>query len=81
MSCWARMNGVATTTEMRPKTSSTSAGNAGPHAAAAIVWKRMIASSAHLMRTPESSAETGVGAWLWASGSHRCMGARPALVP
>ena len=23
---------------------------------------------------------TGAGAWLWASGSHECMGARPALV-
>src|ERR1039458_3593335 len=55
------MNGVATTTEVRPKTSSTSAGNAGPHAAAAIVWNRIIARSAHLIRMPESSVETGVG--------------------
>src|ERR1019366_6861272 len=54
------MNGVATTTEVRPKTSSTSAGNAGPHAAAAIVWNRIIARSAHLMRMPERSVETGV---------------------
>ena len=34
-----------------------------------------------IWRFPDSSAETGVGAWLWASGSQRCMGARPALVP
>ncbi|SRR5258706_7261549 len=30
---------------------------------------------------PENIAETGAGAWLWASGSHVCMGASPALVP
>ena len=78
---WARMNGVATTTDVRPKTISTIDVNAGPHAAAAIVWNRMIPRSAHLMRTPESNADTGVGAWLWASGSQRCIGARPAFVP
>ena len=26
-------------------------------------------------------AETGAGAWLWASGSQLCMGTRPTLVP
>ena len=30
---------------------------------------------------PESSAHTGDGAWLWASGSHVCMGTRPTFVP
>ena len=41
----------------------------------------MMPKSAHLMSAPESSAETGVGAWLWASGSHMWTGARPAFVP
>ena len=27
------------------------------------------------------SAETGAGAWLWASGSQACNGASPTLVP
>src|ERR1700684_1971713 len=31
--------------------------------------------------TPESTAHTGDGAWLWASGSHVCIGARPTFVP
>ena len=30
---------------------------------------------------PESSAHTGDGAWLWASGSQVCIGTRPTLVP
>ena len=30
---------------------------------------------------PDSTAQTGVGAWLWASGSQVCIGARPALAP
>ena len=30
---------------------------------------------------PESSALMGLGAWLCASGSQLCTGARPALVP
>ena len=33
------------------------------------------------MSAPESIAETGVGAWLWASGSHMWTGAMPAFVP
>ena len=41
----------------------------------------MITSMAHLSSTPESSAETGLGAWECASGSQVCMGNRPALVP
>src|ERR1022692_2067740 len=36
---------------------------------------------AQFSRTPERSALTGVGASPWASGSHVCMGARPAFVP
>ena len=36
---------------------------------------------AHLSRTPESRADTGLGASEWASGSQVCMGNRPALVP
>ena len=75
------MNGVATTTETRPKSSSRPSLNSGPQAPRAMVWKRMMPNSAHLISAPESSAETGVGAWLWASGSHMCTGARPALVP
>ena len=31
--------------------------------------------------TPDMSAETGAGAWLWASGSQLCIGASPAFVP
>ena len=27
------------------------------------------------------SAETGAGAWLWASGSQLCIGASPTFVP
>ena len=30
---------------------------------------------------PEKRAETGAGAWLCASGSQLCIGARPAFVP
>ena len=41
----------------------------------------MTPNSAHLMSAPESSADTGVGAWLCASGSHMWTGARPAFVP
>ena len=36
---------------------------------------------AHFKSTPESRADTGLGASEWASGSHVCMGNRPALVP
>ena len=31
--------------------------------------------------TPDMSAETGAGAWLWASGSQLCIGASPTFVP
>ena len=75
------MNGVATTTDTSPKVSSNPWLNCGPQAARAMVWKRMIPNSAHLMRAPDSRADTGVGAWLCASGNHMCTGARPALVP
>ena len=34
-----------------------------------------------LSRAPDSMAETGAGASLWASGSQVCIGARPTLVP
>ena len=36
---------------------------------------------AQLSRAPESRAEAGLGASLWASGSQVCMGASPILVP
>ena len=36
---------------------------------------------AQLRRTPDKSADAGLGASLCASGSHVCMGARPILVP
>ncbi len=39
------------------------------------------AEDALLSMKPEKIAETGAGAWLWASGSQVCIGARPALVP
>ena len=38
-------------------------------------------SIAHFSSTPESNAETGLGASEWASGSQVCMGNRPAFVP
>jgi hypothetical protein len=38
-------------------------------------------SSAHFSSTPDSRADTGLGASEWASGSQVCMGNRPALVP
>jgi len=75
------MNGVATTIETRPNTSRRPWLNSGPQASRAMLWNRMMPKSAHLMSAPESSAETGVGAWLWASGSHMWTGARPAFVP
>ena len=34
-----------------------------------------------MSRTAESSPLTGLGAWLWASGSHVCMGTNPTFVP
>ena len=36
---------------------------------------------AHFNSTPDSRADTGLGASEWASGSQVCMGNRPALVP
>ena len=36
---------------------------------------------AALSMKPENIADTGPGAWLWASGSQLCIGASPALVP
>ena len=41
----------------------------------------MIISSAQFSRTADSSAETGLGASLCASGSQACIGNRPVLVP
>ena len=64
-----------------PTISSKSCGYSAPTAWMVKPKKRMITSMAHLSSTPESRAETGLGAWEWASGSQVCMGNRPALVP
>ena len=34
-----------------------------------------------MSNTPDKSADAGLGASLWASGSQVCMGARPIFVP
>ena len=36
---------------------------------------------AQFSSTADSNPLTGLGAWLWASGSHVCMGTNPTLVP
>ena len=55
--------------------------NPGPAAASTAGLNRRIAYTPTLSSTPDMSALTGAGASLWASGSHVCMGASPALVP
>ena len=50
-------------------------------AASMIWWPRSMPSMAQLSSAPESRAETSDGAWLWASGSQLCRGARPILAP
>ena len=52
-----------------------------PRAPPAIGRYRMMQKRAQLSMTPEKTADTGVGAWLWASGSQVCMGESPAFVP
>ena len=41
----------------------------------------MIPKSAHLMSAPDRSAETGDGAWLWASGQPHVHRRQPRLRP
>jgi hypothetical protein len=36
---------------------------------------------AQFSSTADSRPLTGLGAWLWASGSHVCIGTKPTLVP
>ena len=50
--------------------------------AASMIWcPRRMPNRAQLSSAPESRADTRDGAWLWASGSQLCRGARPILVP
>ena len=75
------MNGAATAIESSPKNTSSPPEKSGPRQRAAMAWKRSTAVSAVASSAAESNALTGVGAWLWASGSQVCIGASPALVP
>ena len=75
------MNAAATNIETRPKPASRLPLKAPSPAAAQIAWARRMPRNAQLSSAPDSSAETGDGASLWASGNHVCMGAKPIFVP
>ena len=72
---------AAKTSEVRPKVTSSGPGAIACGVAARRILKRRSAYSATLRRSPESTAEIGVGPSAWASGSQACSGARPTLVP
>src|SRR2546425_3660111 len=55
--------------------------NAGAIAASTTLFQRAIAYTPTASSTPDIIAEIGDGASECASGSHVCIGARPALVP
>ena len=76
------MNAAATRIESTPKPSSSPVAHPAPplDASTSGTYRRM-QYKAVLSRKPENTAETGAGAWLWASGNQLCIGARPALVP
>ena len=52
----------------------------GPITGSAMAWIRRIAYRATESSTPDMRPDTGAGAWLCASGSQLCIGAKPALV-
>ena len=66
---------------MRPKKSSSPWPKDAIPAAAQTCWMRRMPRKAQLSKAPESRAETGEEASLWASGSQLCRGASPILVP
>ena len=75
------MKMAATNMETRPKKTSSVPLNP-PRPAPSMIWcPRRMPRKAQLSRAPDSRAETSEGAWLWASGSQLCRGARPILVP
>jgi len=80
-SFWVTWKMTAISTERMPKTSSSRRRWAAPAEGAVRLKTRKMASIAQLSSTPESRAQIGEGAWLWASGSQVCIGASPALVP
>ena len=81
MSSWRIMNGSATAMLRSPNATSSPEENPAPRPATATRWKRISAYSAAISDTPESSALTGLGAWLWASGSQVWNGTSPTFVP
>ncbi len=76
------MNAAAVPREIMPNRSSRPPEKPGPREEPdTIIWNRRMPYMAQFNNTPDRRADTGVGAWEWASGSQVCMGARPTLVP
>jgi hypothetical protein len=78
---WATMNGSATAMLKIPKATRIVDEKAGPRAPIAMTLNLARAYRATARAAPDSSAEIGLGAWLWASGNHVWKGTRPAFVP
>src|SRR6266853_1383618 len=72
---------AAKTTETSPIVTISGPGAIAPGLTASKILKRNSAYSATLSRSPESTAEIGVGPSACASGSQACSGASPTLVP
>src|SRR5471030_2667371 len=81
MPCCFTMKSAATNSENAPNATSTVRGSSEELAASVIVRNRAMPSIAVFKSAPESMADTGAGPSLCASGSHVCIGARPAFVP
>src|SRR6266851_5744745 len=72
---------VPISTDNRPNPVSRLFVNQGCTDASITAFHRAIAYIATASSTPDIRAEIGDGASAWASGSHVCIGARPAFVP
>ena len=82
---WRCRKSPATRNETSPKAISRCPavwGAAVPRRAPSVsIFRRTRAYRATLRRSPESTADMGVGPSEWASGSQLCSGTRPTFVP